>query len=74
MSKFDKEYIPSDDEKLAYCYGYGALDYGIIELDIFPDNPYCNIRETLLWEAWEIGFNDAFDDVVRENFLRRRRR
>lgn len=69
MSKFDKDYIPSDLEKEAYCYGYASVDYGVFELDIFPNNPYCNFRETLLWEAWEVGFNDAFEDAVRENFL-----
>ena len=58
------QYNPSQAEKEAYINGYTAVGFGDIELDIFPQNPFNDRVDRLLWEAWEIGFNDAYEDEV----------
>ena len=65
MSKFDDSYKPSLREQQAYAMGYSAVENGVPTLDLFEDNPFDHIKDMLLWEAWEIGFNDAFDDYVK---------
>jgi hypothetical protein len=64
----DINYSPSKEEREAYYLGYTSVDYGCMKTDMFPMNPYDDLwfprSEYLLWEAWEIGFNDGFNDKV----------
>jgi hypothetical protein len=58
-------YNPSSEEREAYIHGYDAVGHGNFKLDLFPRNPYDNVAESLLWEAWEVGFNDSFEDEIK---------
>ena len=60
----DPDYIPTPEERSAYTYGFVAVDYGNLKTDRYPINPYDDIEQQNLWEAWEIGFNDAFENAV----------
>jgi len=63
----DLNYSPSKEEREAYYFGYTAVDYGCMKLDLFPSNPYdlwFPRSQYLLWEAWEVGFNDGFEDKM----------
>jgi hypothetical protein len=52
------------EERDAYCLGYTSVDYGCMVTDRYPTNPYDPLSDDLLWEAWEVGFNDRFEDKV----------
>jgi hypothetical protein len=52
------------DEKIAYVNGYSAVNELNLKTNKFLPNPYNEFKEPLLWEAWEVGFNDAFEDVM----------
>ena len=52
------------DEKIAYVNGYSAVNEYNLRTHKFLPNPYSDKAEPLLWEAWEVGFNDAFEDIV----------
>jgi hypothetical protein len=57
-------YNASQAEREAYINGYSAIKFGDVRLDIFPENPFNDRADYLLWEAWEVGFNDAYEDEV----------
>mgnify|MGYP006292049981 CR=1 FL=1 len=52
------------DEKIAYVNGYSSVNEFNLKTNKFLPNPYNENKEPLLWEAWEVGFNDAFDDTL----------
>lgn len=59
------EYLEcSPEEKQAYVEGYSAVTQFNLKSHNFLPNPYSAFKESLLWEAWEVGFNDAFDDEI----------
>lgn len=55
---------PSIEERQAYVEGYSIVNQFNLRSHKFPLNPYPAFKEPLLWEAWEVGFNDAFDDEI----------
>jgi len=55
---------PSIEERQAYVEGYSAVNHYNLKSHKFLPNPYAAVTEPLLWEAWEVGFNDAFDDEM----------
>ena len=55
---------PSPEERQAYVEGYSAVTQFNLKSHKFLTNPYAAFREELLWEAWEVGFNDAFNDEM----------
>jgi hypothetical protein len=55
---------PSIEERQAYVEGYSAVNHYNLKSNKFLPNPYAMFTEPLLWEAWEVGFNDAFDDEI----------
>jgi hypothetical protein len=55
---------PSIEERQAYVEGYSAVNHYNLKSHKFLPNPYASVTEQLLWEAWEVGFNDAFDDEM----------
>jgi hypothetical protein len=58
-------YSPSPEERQAYVEGYSAVTQFNLKSHKFLRNPYDDINQQMLWEAWEIGFNDAFDDEMK---------
>ena len=61
---FDDTYEPSPKEKNAYRLGYSVVNRKNIKNNYWTLNPFNIDRESLLWEAWEIGFNDAFNNQL----------
>ena len=63
------EYLEcSPEEKQAYVEGYSAVSQFNLKSHKFLPNPYEHLGKNfdpLLWEAWEVGFNDAFDDEMK---------
>ena len=59
-------YSPSSEEKQAYFQGYCVVNQYNLKSHKFLPNPYAyaGFEEPLLWEAWEVGFNDAFNDEM----------
>ena len=55
---------PTSEERQAYVQGYAAVNKHNVKFHSFLPNPYSEVTEALLWEAWEVGFNDAFEDEV----------
>ena len=55
---------PSIEERQAYVEWYCAVNQYNLKSHKFLPNPYDAFKEPLLWEAWEVGFNDAFDDEI----------
>ena len=55
---------PSIEERQAYVEGYSAVNHYNLKSHKFLPNPYNDISDQLLWEAWEVGFNDAFEDEI----------
>lgn len=58
---------PSPKERQAYVEGYSAVTQYNLKSNKFLPNPYefyGKEFDSLLWEAWEVGFNDAFEDEV----------
>ena len=57
-------YNPSRKEREAYKFGYNSAQYELLGTGYIPKNPFDNISDMKLWEAWEIGYNDGFEDEV----------
>ena len=61
-------YSPSSEERRAYVEGYSVVNQFNLkshwQATEVPLNLYDAFKEPLLWEAWEVGFNDAFDDQM----------
>jgi hypothetical protein len=57
-------YSPSVEERQAYVEGYCAVNQYNLKSHKFLPNPHSAFTEQLLWEAWEVGFNDAFEDEM----------
>ena len=55
---------PSVEERQAYIEGYSAVTQFNLKSHKFLSNPYDDVKEQMLWEAWEVGFNDAFQDEM----------
>jgi hypothetical protein len=55
---------PSLAERETYVQGYAAVNQHNLKSNKFLPNPYSEVTEALLWEAWEVGFNDAFQDEM----------
>jgi hypothetical protein len=51
-------------EREAYYLGRTSLDYSEIKINMFFANPYDPNRERNLFTAWEIGFNDGFEEEI----------
>ena len=58
------DYNPSRKEREAYKFGYNSAQYELLGTGYIPKNPFDNISDMKLWEAWEIGYNDGFEDEV----------
>jgi len=55
---------PSVEERQAYIEGYSAVTQFNLKSHKFLSNPYDDVKGQMLWEAWEVGFNDAFQDEM----------
>lgn len=55
---------PSLAEREAYVQGYTAVNQNNLKSHKFLPNPYDERSEALIWEAWEVGFNDVFEDEM----------
>jgi len=55
---------PTSEERQAYVEGYSAVTQYNLKSNKFLPNPYNDKTDQFLWEAWEVGFNDAFEDEV----------
>ena len=51
-------------EREAYYLGRTSLEYSDIKKNRFFNNPYDPVKETNLYTAWEIGFNDGFEEEI----------
>jgi len=51
-------------EREAYYLGRTSLEYSDIKTNMFFPNPYDPKREANLFIAWEIGFNDGFEEEI----------
>lgn len=61
-------YSPSLEERQSYIEGYSAVTQFNLKSHKFLPNPYEHLGQSfdpLLWEAWEVGFNDAFEDEMK---------
>jgi len=58
-------YSPCVQERQAYVEGYSAVTQYNLKSQKFLLNPYDDVKEQMLWEAWEVGFNDGFDDEMK---------
>jgi len=58
---------PSLEERRAYVEGYSSVNQYNLKSRSFLPNPYEFLGrefDSLIWEAWEVGFNDAFGDEM----------
>lgn len=51
-------------EREAYYLGRTSLEYSDIKINMFFPNPYDPKQEKNLFVAWEIGFNDGFEEEI----------
>jgi hypothetical protein len=48
--------------RLAYRLGFTSIQFGDMKLDMFPDNPYDLHNEPDMFNAWQLGFEDGYQE------------